>query len=76
MARVCPSFDHDVEHNAARAHSVKWAEQDRLFPKLPARLARMVLFAINTGFAKAMFAVFNGTGKLWFQKWTGCVRPT
>jgi integrase len=30
-------------------YPITWDEQDRLFPKLPARLARMVLFAINTG---------------------------
>ena len=30
-------------------YPVTWAEQDRLFAKLPARLNRMVLFAINTG---------------------------
>jgi integrase len=30
-------------------YPITWDEQDRLFPKLPARLARMVLFAVNTG---------------------------
>jgi len=30
-------------------YPITWEEQDRLFPKLPARLARMVLFAVNTG---------------------------
>lgn len=30
-------------------YPLTWEEQDRLFPKLPARLARMVLFAVNTG---------------------------
>ena len=28
---------------------ITWNEQDRLFSRLPARLARMVLFAVNTG---------------------------
>ena len=28
---------------------ITWDEQDRLFSQLPARLARMVLFAVNTG---------------------------
>lgn len=30
-------------------YPVTWDEQDRLFPKLPPRLARMALFAVNTG---------------------------
>jgi len=30
-------------------YPITWNEQDRLFPKLPPRLARMVLFAVNTG---------------------------
>jgi integrase len=30
-------------------YPITWQEQDKLFPKLPARLARMVLFAVNTG---------------------------
>ena len=30
-------------------YPITWDEQDRLFTKLPARLARMVLFAVNTG---------------------------
>ena len=30
-------------------YPITWNEQDRLFSKLPARLARMVLFAVNTG---------------------------
>ena len=30
-------------------YPITWDEQDRLFPKLPTRLARMVLFAVNTG---------------------------
>jgi integrase len=30
-------------------YPITWAEQDRLFPRLPARLGRMVLFAVNTG---------------------------
>lgn len=30
-------------------YPITWEEQDRLFPKLPARLAQMVLFAVNTG---------------------------
>ena len=28
---------------------ITWDEQHRLFPKLPARLARIVLFSVNTG---------------------------
>src|SRR6202158_4062528 len=30
-------------------YPITWEEQDRLFPKLPAHLGRMVLFAVNTG---------------------------
>lgn len=30
-------------------YPITWEEQDRLFPRLPARLTRMVLFAVNTG---------------------------
>ena len=30
-------------------YPITWEEQDRLFPLLPAHLARMVLFAVNTG---------------------------
>ena len=30
-------------------YPITWEEQDRLFPKLPTRLARMALFAVNTG---------------------------
>jgi integrase len=31
------------------AYPITWDEQDRLFPKLPAHLQRMALFAVNTG---------------------------
>lgn len=30
-------------------YPITWDEQDRLFPELPPRLARMALFAVNTG---------------------------
>lgn len=30
-------------------YPLTWEEQDRLFPRLPVNLARMVLFAVNTG---------------------------
>jgi integrase len=30
-------------------YPITWQEQDRLFPKLPAHLGRMVLFTVNTG---------------------------
>jgi integrase len=30
-------------------YPITWEEQDKLFPRLPAHLARMVLFAVNTG---------------------------
>jgi integrase len=31
------------------AYPITWDEQDRLFPRLPAHLQRMALFAVNTG---------------------------
>ena len=34
-------------------YPITWAEQDRLFPKLPGHLARMALFAVNTGLRDA-----------------------
>ncbi len=30
-------------------YPITWSEQDRLFPRLPAHLGRMALFAVNTG---------------------------
>lgn len=30
-------------------YPITWSEQDRLFPRLPDHLQRMVLFAVNTG---------------------------
>ena len=30
-------------------YPITWDEQDRLFPRLPAHLQRMALFAVNTG---------------------------
>jgi integrase len=49
-----------ILHRAARSYRdengrlrspypITWAEQDRLFPKLPGHLARMALFGVNTG---------------------------
>ena len=34
-------------------YPITWAEQDRLFPRLPGHLARMALFAVNTGLRDA-----------------------
>jgi hypothetical protein len=48
-------------------YPITWDEQDRLFPMLPAHLARMALFAVNTGLrvvcATATCAGFNGAGR-------------
>jgi hypothetical protein len=33
-------------------YPITWDEQDRLFPRLPAHLQRMALFAVNTGLAR------------------------
>jgi len=35
-------------------YPITWDEQDRLFSKLPARLARMVLFAVSTGLRESI----------------------
>jgi integrase len=45
--------DAAVDQHAARGkgfpYPLSWDEQDRLFRRLPTHLARMALFAINTG---------------------------
>ena len=48
--------DYRTDQNRSRTaetprepYPITWDEQDRIFAKLPARLARMVLFAVNTG---------------------------
>ncbi|MCC7486902.1 MAG: hypothetical protein IT529_18180 [Burkholderiales bacterium] len=46
-------------------YPITWEEQDRLFPRLPARLAQMV---VNTGFARAMSADWSGDGRLLFRR--------
>ncbi|MES2102247.1 MAG: hypothetical protein V4569_20660 [Pseudomonadota bacterium] len=38
-----------LPENARPPYPITWEEQDRLFPKLPGHLARMALFAVNTG---------------------------
>jgi integrase len=38
-----------VPESPRQPYPITWEEQDRLFPQLPAHLARMVLFAVNTG---------------------------
>ena len=47
-------------------YPITWDEQDRLFARLPARLARMVLFAVNTGLRES-----NVCGLEW--AWEVCV---
>ncbi len=42
-------------------YPITWEEQDRLFPKLPARLARMALFAVNTGLRESNVCRMNNT---------------
>jgi hypothetical protein len=48
-------------------YPITWDEQDRLFPKLPAHLGRMVLFAVNTvlrvGCVTVTSAAWSGVGK-------------
>jgi integrase len=51
-------------------YPITWEEQDRLFPKLSARLGRMALFAVNTGLRES-----NVCGLEW--AWEGrpeCIR--
>jgi len=38
-----------LKENQRSPYPITWDEQDRLFPKLPTRLVRMVPFAVNTG---------------------------
>jgi integrase len=38
-----------LAENRRPPYPITWEEQDRLFAKLPARVARMALFAVNTG---------------------------
>ncbi len=38
-----------LPEHARPPYPITWDEQDRLFPKLPGHLARMALFAVNTG---------------------------
>ena len=38
-----------LPENPRSPYPITWDEQDRLFPKLPSHLARMALFAVNTG---------------------------
>lgn len=38
-----------LPENPRSPYPVSWEEQDRLFRRLPAHLARMALFAVNTG---------------------------
>jgi len=38
-----------LDESPRTPYPITWEEQDRLFAKLPARLARMTLFAVNTG---------------------------
>lgn len=44
-------------------------EQDRLFSMLPARLARMVLFAVNTGLRESNVCGLEWVGRLPYPKW-------
>ena len=49
MADGHPAADHDAAGVQAPPYPITWNEQDRLFPRLPAHLQRMALFAVNTG---------------------------
>ena len=47
--RTMPPLITMLEETPRLPCPITWNEQDRLFSRLPARLARMVLFAVNTG---------------------------
>ena len=47
--RGLPPLISTLPESRRAPYPITWDEQDRLFPKLPPRLARMALFAVNTG---------------------------
>jgi len=49
-------------------YPLTWEEQDRFFAKLAARLARMVLFAVNTGLREANVCRLQWTWEVAVQK--------
>lgn len=49
MLPTKPSKGNPQESHSAKTYSLSWAEQDQLFPLLPARLQKMCLFKVNTG---------------------------
>ena len=46
---VLPPLITMLPESGRAPYPITWDEQDRLFQRLPARLARMALFAVNTG---------------------------
>lgn len=49
MLPTKPKKGKPAESHSAATYSLSWAEQDRLFPLLSARLQKMCLFKVNTG---------------------------
>ena len=45
-------------------YPIIWAGQDRLFPRLPAHLQRMALFAVNTGLRDSNVCSLQWTGEV------------
>ena len=52
-----------VENRVCRT-PITWNEQDRLFSKLPVHLARMVLFAVNTGLRESNVCRLQWAGEV------------
>ncbi|MGB8330067.1 MAG: hypothetical protein WCE62_08050 [Polyangiales bacterium] len=48
-----PTSDHDATRVPRPPHPLTWEEQDRIFRRLPDHLARVALFAVNTGLRDA-----------------------
>jgi len=51
------------DRDKRQPYPLSWDEQQSLFSKLPKHLAKMALFAANTGAETARSAIFSGTGK-------------
>ena len=49
VAEAIPPLITMLPESRRLPYPITWDEQDRLFPRLPAHLQRMVLFAVNTG---------------------------
>jgi integrase len=53
MAGTAPPLITMLRESPRLPHPINWDEQDRIFRRLPDHLARMALFAVNTGLRDA-----------------------